>query len=175
MSISSKNGDEGFTSLKSGEQVSKDDLRVNAYGNLDELAVLVSDALHYQAQAEIKPVLIQTRELLFRMIRELAAADGSYTNKITDSDAKTVTGIVQLYETRFKLSGLVVPGSTPASAKLDYCRVVCRRAERSIVALHSRDRVPVDILALINRLSDLFYILARFDEFKENKIEYKKR
>ncbi|MCX8058569.1 MAG: ATP:cob(I)alamin adenosyltransferase, partial [Spirochaetes bacterium] len=67
----------------------------------------------------------------------------------------------------------VIPGSTVGSAKLDICRTIARRAERLIVKLSKEEKVDSNIISYVNRLSDLLYILARYEEFKNGKLKYK--
>jgi len=73
-----------------------------------------------------------------------------------------------------KLDGFVIPGSTIGSSKIDICRTVARRAERRIVALSRVETIDTTLLKYINRLSDLLFIFARYEEYKAGKIVYKK-
>ncbi|MBM4399721.1 MAG: ATP:cob(I)alamin adenosyltransferase, partial [Candidatus Cloacimonetes bacterium] len=84
------------------------------------------------------------------------------------------TAKVHDFEQRVGLTGFVIPGSTAASAKLDVCRTIARRAERRIVALTQGEEVPQIILQFVNRLSDFLFIIARWLEKKDNAIVYVK-
>jgi ATP:cob(I)alamin adenosyltransferase len=174
MSISTKNGDSGFTGLFSGEQVSKDDLRVEAYGTLDELDAHLGEAKHLIHDVNLRHMLIDVQKDLYRVMAQLANKSKTTENPITEADAERLTGMVHDFEQRVGLKGFVIPGATVQSAKLDVCRTVARRAERRIVALSQREEVPAAILQYVNRLSDFFFIIARWIETKEGAITYVK-
>lgn len=172
MSISTKGGDKGQTSLYSGQRVWKDDLRVDAYGTLDELDALIGEAKHYVEDETIRKILVQVQNKLYRVMGQLATVSGTYPYPLCQEDAEELTGIVHSYEQKLQLQGFVIPGTTIASAKLDVCRTVARRAERRIVALARIETVPEVLLEYTNRLSDLLFILARTVEAQSGKLEY---
>jgi cob(I)alamin adenosyltransferase len=174
MSISTTKGDKGETSLFSGERVWKDDLRVDAYGTLDELDAHIGDAKHLIHDVNLRHLLIDIQKDLYRVMGELASKDGSFPNPITEIEAGKLTTLVHDFEQRMDLKGFVIPGSTAQSAKLDVCRTVVRRAERRIVALSHTENVPETILQYVNRLSDFFFIIARWIEKKEDALTYVK-
>ncbi|HRY83981.1 MAG TPA: cob(I)yrinic acid a,c-diamide adenosyltransferase [Candidatus Cloacimonadota bacterium] len=173
MSITTKTGDRGMTSLFSGERVYKDDLRVDAYGSLDELDAQIGDAKHLVPQ-ELKEELIGIQRQLYRAMGNLASKSGDYPLPLLEEDVELLTARVHYYESLLNLKGFVVPGSLPASAKLDICRTIARRAERRIIALSRHEEVPGPILSFVNRLSDYFFITARWVEDREGAIVYKK-
>lgn len=175
MSISTKTGDKGQTSLWSGERVWKDDLRVDAYGSLDELDAHIGDAKHHIEQEELKILLTEVQNKLYRVMGQLASKSKEYVIPICISDAEQLTERIHAFETQVELKGFVIPGSTPASAKLDICRTIARRAERRIIALSHLEEVPPAVLEFCNRLSDFFFILARYTEFLEGAIVYKSK
>lgn len=175
MSVVTKSGDDGSTGLWSGERIGKDNLRVECYGTIDELNAFLGDARH-----AVKTDLAMTRvdeiqEDLFRVAGSLATrGEASYVQPVCEDDVERVTGWVYELEKMVPLSGFVLPGSTAASAKLDICRTVCRRAERRIVALSRTE--PVDSCArrYVNRLSDCLFMLARYEEQAEGAVRFKK-
>jgi len=173
MSITTKTGDKGQTSLWSGERIWKDDLRVDAYGTLDELDAHVGDARNYITDPEIKNLLIDIQNKLYRVMGQLASKSREYVFPLCKTDVQDLTDTVYKYEQIVDLKGFVIPGSIKSSAKLDICRTIARRAERRIIELSHKEDVPEVILEFCNRLSDFFFILARFVEFKENAIVYK--
>ena len=162
-----------MTSLFSGERVYKDDLRVDAYGSLDELDAQIGDAKHLVPEA-LKAELIDIQRQLYRAMGNLASKSGEYPLPLLEADVETLTNRIHDYESKLNLKGFVVPGSLPASAKLDICRTIARRAERRVIALSRVEEVPSAILGFVNRLSDYFFITARWVEDLEGAIVYKK-
>ena len=172
MSITTKGGDKGQTSLYSGQRVWKDDLRVDAYGTLDELDALIGESRHHIASEEIKQILSGIQKNLYRVMGQLATLDTSYPYPICSSEVEEITTLIRDYEAKLNLISFVIPGTTIPSAKLDICRTVARRAERRVVALEHAEQVAPELLGYVNRLSDLFFILARTIEFEMGKLEY---
>lgn len=173
MSITTKGGDRGQTSLFSGERVWKDDLRVDAYGSLDELDAHIGDAKHHLEDAALRDLLTDIQNRLYRAMGQLAAKDAPFPVPICAADEQYATGLVHRFEELTPLKGFVVPGSTPASAKLDICRTIARRAERRVVSLSRAEPVPPELMGFVNRLSDLFFIIARHVENLSGAITYK--
>lgn len=174
MSISTKTGDEGNTSLWSGERVSKDDVRVEAYGTIDELNSNLSETKHYVESLYVKNIVIEIQNNLFKVAGELASKNKKYTNPIVEEDEKKLFEYILEMEKKMNLKGFVIPGNTLPSSKLDVCRTISRRAERRIISLSKVDKVSKDLLKYVNRLSDLLFLLARYEEFILDKIVYKK-
>lgn len=172
MSITTQGGDQGQTSLYTGERVWKDDLRVDAYGTLDELDALIGESRHHIASEAIKQILSGIQKHLYRAMGQLATKDGSYPYPIRTTEVEELTTLIHDYEARLNLKGFVIPGTTIPSAKLDICRTVARRAERRVVALTRDEIVPEELLQFINRLSDLLFVLARSIEADSGKLEY---
>jgi ATP:cob(I)alamin adenosyltransferase len=175
MSITTKGGDRGQTSLFSGERVWKDDLRVDAYGTLDELDAHIGDAKHHLDDPYLKELLTDIQNRLYRAMGQLAAKDADFPIPICAADEEYATGLIHSFEEITPLKGFVVPGSTAASAKLDICRTIARRAERRVVALARAESVPPELMGFVNRLSDLFFIIARHVETVLGAITYKTR
>ncbi|MCX7949312.1 MAG: cob(I)yrinic acid a,c-diamide adenosyltransferase [Treponemataceae bacterium] len=174
MSISTKTGDNGTTSLWSGERVPKDSLRVESYGTIDELNSFLGDARHMVHTLRIQGLIETIQEDLFRVAGSLATSTpGAYLYPVTDEDVERLTSLVHQLEAEIPLKGFVIPGATPASARLDICRSICRRAERRIVALSHTEAVDGPTLRYVNRLSDLLFMMARYEEAQEGKIRYK--
>jgi ATP:cob(I)alamin adenosyltransferase len=173
MSITTKTGDKGQTSLYSGERVWKDDLRVDAYGTLDELDAHIGDAKHYLEEVLHYDQLTQLQNTLYRVMGQLATRDGSYPHPICERDVDEITAQIHLHEAGTPLHGFVIPGSTPASAKLDICRTIARRAERRVTALARQEEVAPELRQYVNRLSDFLFMLARAIEAAAGAIRYK--
>ncbi|WGS65405.1 cob(I)yrinic acid a,c-diamide adenosyltransferase [Marinitoga aeolica] len=174
MSISTGGGDKGKTSLWSGERVSKDDLRVEAYGTIDELSSFLGEAKHYVKSYKVKNIINMIQNDLFKVAGELASKNKDFLYRINDEDVEQITQFVKFFEKRINLKGFVLTGNTIESAKLDVCRTIVRRAERRIVSLSKNADISEPLLKYINRLSDLLFVMARYEEYLINKIEYKK-
>jgi ATP:cob(I)alamin adenosyltransferase len=174
MSISTKTGDKGQTSLWSGERVDKDDLRVEAYGTIDELNSHLAEAKHYVVSKKIFNIIEEIQNDLFKVAGELASKEKLYVKPIENKDAEKLTEYVHYFENILNLKGFVLPGSTISSAKIDVCRTISRRAERRAISLSKRDSVNSFLMQYINRLSDLLFVMARFEEHLQGKLQYKK-
>jgi ATP:cob(I)alamin adenosyltransferase len=173
MSITTKGGDKGTTSLYTGERVSKSDLRVDAYGSLDELDAFIGEAKHYIKDAELKGLLLETQNRLYRVMGELATPDGSYPMPLCEEEVGEITRTIHRFEQQVDLKGFVIPGSCIASARLDICRTVARRGERRLIALAQQAEVSPILMKYVNRLSDFFFIMARVVEVQEGVLTYK--
>jgi ATP:cob(I)alamin adenosyltransferase len=115
------------------------------------------------------------QEDLFRVAGSLATrAEAGYVQPLCADDVDRVTGWVHELEAAVPLTGFVIPGSTVSSAKLDICRTVCRRAERRMVALGRRESLGDHLGRFINRLSDLLFMIARYEEAAAGAIRYKR-
>ena len=173
MSITTKGGDKGQTSLYTGERVWKDDARVEAYGSLDELDALIGEAKHHIDNNPIVELLSGIQNNLYRVMGQLATMDASYPYPICVKEVEQITDTIHSYEDKLNLKGFVIPGSSIPSAKLDICRTVARRAERRIIALSHETELAAELHGYVNRLSDLFFILARSVENELGVLTYK--
>lgn len=172
MSISTKAGDGGKTGLWSGERVPKDDLRVEAYGSLDELSSFIGLARHSCSLDSTIAALVSVQRSLHRAQAELASTSTRPGGTISAADEEALTEAVHALEAHIPLKGFVVPGTTPGSAALDVARTVCRRAERRIVTLSREVAVGPSLLKYVNRLSDYLFMLARAEEAYLGRITY---
>ncbi len=173
MSISTKGGDKGMTSLWSGERVWKDDTRVDAYGTLDELDAHLGEAKHFVKIDKIKEIIEYIQNELMKVMGELASASKEYVIPLKEENINQLTDWVHEFEEVVQLKGFVIPGNTIQSAKLDICRTIARRAERRIISLQKEAEVDPLVLQFVNRLSDLCFIMARAEEKAEGKIKCK--
>ncbi len=174
MSISTKTGDDGTTGLWSGERIGKDELRVESYGTIDELNSFLGAARRRLTVPRAMEMVDAIQEDLFRVAGSLATrGDRSYVQPVCAEDVERITDWVHELEALVPLRGFVIPGSTDASAHLDICRTVCRRAERRIVALHRQEGVADPVRHYVNRLADLFFMIARLEEAEAGAIRYK--
>ena len=170
MSIATKQGDGGETSLMGGVRVSKADLRVEAYGTVDELNATLGLARSLCQNDEIKRWTEEIQRALFRVAGALATAPESRGTasrrtwpEIAAAEVDELTEIVHAIEVRPGiLSDWSIPGALPAAAAYDVARTVCRRAERHIVRLLSSDPSAGEhLLPYMNRLSDALWLFGR--------------
>ncbi|HNR64508.1 MAG TPA: cob(I)yrinic acid a,c-diamide adenosyltransferase [Thermotogota bacterium] len=173
MSISTKTGDQGMTSLWTGERVEKDSVRVEAYGTIDELNSHIGESRHFCESEEAQSILLRLQRELFQIAGQLASKDKTYVEPVTDQEVEEITALVHDLEARVPLKGFVIPGNTVSSAKLDICRTIARRAERRIITLAVKEEVPKAVRMYVNRLSDLLFMLGRLEEQRAGKILYK--
>ena len=174
MSIVTKTGDKGETSLMYGHRVSKGDARVDAYGCVDELTAALGLARSIATDKFISDEVLAVQKDLIVVMGELATAPGHRERYVKDGFHITtsamvdhVTAVIDGLEKDKSLypKDWVIPGETPLSAALDFARATCRRAERHIAALSASDvKFNVEISRYLNRLSDLCWILARYAE-----------
>jgi cob(I)alamin adenosyltransferase len=174
MKIYTKTGDKGETGLFGGERVSKNNLRLNAYGSIDELNSFLGLAIIEVTSEEIKNVLIDLQNKLFVLGADLATPETEKNAKlkITRLPDLYISGIEQTidkFEERLdELKNFVLPGGSRGSALLHICRTISRRAEREIVALKNAEYIGDNIVIFLNRLSDLFFVLSRFENKYSN-------
>lgn len=165
MSIATMRGDGGQTGLAGGIRVSKADLRVDAYGTVDELNSTLGFARSICKNPEICTAVHDIQKTLFRVGSALATPPESKkaAPQLTAADVDQLTNMVHAIEAKEGiLSDWSLPGAHPESAAFEVARTVCRRAERCIVRLvESGAAVHPLSLPYINRLSDLIWLFAR--------------
>jgi cob(I)alamin adenosyltransferase len=168
MKIYTKTGDEGETSLFGGKRVGKDHLRIEAYGTVDELNSVLGIAHCEIKNDDIKQALNLIQHDLFVVGADLASpADSANSlNKMRIEEAKVEW--VELQIDKFEnllpdLKHFILPGGTKGAAYLHLARTVCRRAERKVFTLGKSIDIGSNILVYLNRLSDLFFVLARYE------------
>jgi len=166
--IYTRTGDGGATRLANGAEVSKTDLRVEAYGSVDETnACLGLVRLHTAEDDLLHPMLERIQNDLFDLGADLANPpkadeDPARVLRVTDVQvARLEHEIDQINEALSPLTSFVLPGGTPAAAALHQARTVCRRAERAAVRLAQSAQVADPALKYLNRLSDLLFVAAR--------------
>lgn len=167
MKIYTKTGDDGSTSLFSGGRVSKTDLRVEAYGTVDELnsvlGVVRAQTPHAQTSAWIEHVQNQ----LFYLGADLATPLDAKAEWIVRLDAAAIAwleeSIDQMTAELPELRHFILPGGSAAAAQIHVARTVCRRAERISVALSAHEDIGPHAVIYLNRLSDFLFTLARWE------------
>jgi len=168
MPITTKTGDKGLTGLFTGERVAKNSQIMEANGTIDELDSFIGEAKHYVPD-EMVEILERVQVQLYDLMAELASK-GKYT-KVSDDEIHWLEELTKKYEDELQLRAFVLPGSTVASAKLDVCRAIARRAERKVAKLYLEVGIGEKALVYLNRLSDLLFVMARLIEKREGKLK----
>ena len=167
MKIYTKRGDDGTTGLFGGPRVQKDDLRVSAYGDVDELnSVLGVCRTDLHTDAEIEGLLGRIQSELFTLGAGLATPDPAAAPKdvpvIGPAHVEAMEKEIDRFDTELApLKTFVLPAGSRGSAMLHVARTTCRRAERAVVGLSRESVVPAHAVEYLNRLSDLLFTLAR--------------
>jgi cob(I)alamin adenosyltransferase len=174
VSIVTKTGDKGETSLMYGRRLSKADPRVEAYGCVDELSAALGVARSIATDKFLSDQILAAQKDLVVVMGELATSPSDHERYVKDGFHLTTTEMVdRLTSVVFNLEkdkslypkDWVMPGNTPVSAALDFARTTCRRAERRIAAfIAGEEDCNPEILRYLNRLSDLCWVLARYAE-----------
>jgi cob(I)alamin adenosyltransferase len=167
--IYTKRGDDGTTGLLYGGRLSKDDLRVEAYGTSDEAVAALGIARAACEDARLAAVILRLQRELFVVGAELATAPENRV-KLTPGQTLVTTGMVEALEGLIDETGerapmpkeFVVPGESAAGAALDLARTIVRRCERRAVALAGAGELPgSEVVRYLNRLADALFVLAR--------------
>lgn len=172
MKIYTKGGDKGETGLFGGERVSKNSSRIEAYGTVDELSCFIGLALTETKDSEVKNLLEKIQGTLFVLGSDLSTPDNEENKKyniprVSKNNYEEIEKEIDKFDVQLdELKNFILPGGSKSAALLHVCRTICRRAERQVVALNKVVNLNPDIIILLNRLSDLFFVLARY----ENKI-----
>jgi len=167
--IYTKTGDKGETGLFGGGRVSKDSVRIESYGSVDELNSFIGLTITEVKDNEVKNLLIKIQNELFVVCSNLATPDISKDKKkiipaIQEEYYLDAEKAIDQFEDKLEpLKNFILPGGSKCSALLHVCRTICRRAERRVVALNKTVEVDEKIVIFLNRLSDLFFVLARYE------------
>ena len=161
-------GDDGTTGLLGGGRAAKDDLRIEAYGTVDEASSALGLAKALSADARVKDITEQLQRGLYKLGAELATnpqAPGKF-GVMAASDVDALEALMAELEAAAPMpSEFILPGTTPASAAFDVARTVIRRAERRALSLaRTEPRSNPQAARWLNRLSLLVFVLARFEE-----------
>jgi cob(I)alamin adenosyltransferase len=162
--IYTRTGDDGSSALGSGERRPKSDLRFEAIGTVDELNAAVGLA-RFEIVADVDLALSRIQNDLFDLGADLAVPETGRTKdrlRVAASQVAWLEGEIDRLNAELQpLTSFVLPGGTRQAAAFHFCRTVARRAERVMVALHSREPLNPEALRYVNRLSDYFFVAAR--------------
>jgi cob(I)alamin adenosyltransferase len=164
--IYTKGGDAGFTGLLGTGRVPKNDLRIEAYGTIDELNAALGLARASGPDPGCDALLHRLQAELFTVGSALADPDpeGPFHKAITLQHAEHWEAEIDRLEGELPpLQNFILPGGVPAAAQVHLARTICRRAERVVVTLSRQAgaHVPVELLVYLNRIGDLLFVLAR--------------
>ncbi len=169
MKIYTGKGDKGETGLYGGKRVQKNSPRIEAYGIVDELNSFVGLAITETVDKDVKALLLKIQSQLFTVGADLATPE----EKMQEGDGtpeefySSIEKEIDKFDAKLEeLKSFILPGGSKSSAHLHVCRTVARRAERAVVSLKNSVEIDDNILIFLNRLSDLFFVLARY----ENKV-----
>jgi len=174
MKIYTKTGDKGETGLFGGDRILKDNVRLNAYGTVDELNSFLGLAITEVVNPEIKNILIDLQNKLFVIGSDLATRDIEKNKKLNIKRTPKeyileIERLIDNFDSKLaELKNFILPGGTRGAALLHVCRTISRRAEREVVALKNNEGIGDNILIFLNRLSDLFFVLSRFENKYSN-------
>ena len=157
--ISTRTGDAGETGLGNGTRVAKDSARIAALGEIDELNSTIGVLLAEEIPAEVRTVLEQVQHDLFDLGGELSIPGHAL---LADAQVQALEAALEQWNASLApLKEFILPGGSRAAAAAHLARTVCRRAERSVVALGRTERVGEAARKYLNRLSDLLFVAAR--------------
>ncbi len=157
MKIYTKTGDDGTTSLFGGQRVLKSDLRIDAYGTVDELN---------SPDAELAVMIDRIQHLLFPLGADLATPPmvNVRIERISDADVGELERMIDSLDARLPaLKSFILPGGSTTSAGLHIARTVCRRAQRILILARETEEISDEAVHFLNRLSDLLFVMARFE------------
>jgi cob(I)alamin adenosyltransferase len=167
MKLYTKTGDKGNTTLYTGERVTKDSVRVEAYGTIDEFDAALGLARSLCRNPKIGAGIYEVQKLLTQVMAQVASiADPK--SQLSHEAVNTIERMIDQFDDKLApLTQFIIPGGKPGAAALDLARTVARRAERQLWRLARQETVDEQVLILLNRLSDLCFVLSR----AENELE----
>lgn len=173
MKIYTKRGDDGTTGLFGGTRVAKSARRIDAYGTVDELnsviGVVRAESPSPRTEAMLDVIQHQLFVLGADLATEMGAKDEARVQRIGEQETRVLEACIDEIDAQLPpLQVFILPGGTKSAAQLHVARTVCRRAERSVVLLAAETTIGPGPVAYLNRLSDLLFVLARFENAQRN-------
>jgi len=164
--IYTRGGDKGMTSLGNGERVPKHDLRVEAYGAIDEANATIGLVRLHTVGMDLDAVLSRIQNDLFDLGADLSTPEDAEARRrplrVAQVQVDRLEAEIDALNARLApLTSFVLPGGSPVAAHLHLARTIVRRAERLVTALQDAERINPAALAYINRLSDLLFVASR--------------
>ena len=166
--VYTRTGDDGTTALGGGQRLPKDDLRIRAYGTVDELNAVLGTARAVTLSERVEVQLARIQNELFHLGSDLCVREEDKQSlPVPTIEERHVEALEQLMDELSEelepLQNFVLPAGCAGSAQLHVARTVCRRAERELVSLASRERVGASTIRYLNRLSDALFVMARWE------------
>lgn len=177
MKIYTRTGDQGQTGLIGGTRVPKDHVRVAACGDVDELNAAIGLARAHARDGPLATLLGEIQRDLFALGAQLADPTAKVGTKkakaaITAARIRRLERAIDAREAELPaLAHFILPGGAPVGASLHLARTICRRAERAMVTLARDEPVDARVLAYVNRLADLLFVLARSENHRSGEPE----
>lgn len=163
MSICTKTGDKGITSLYTGQRVAKNSLRVKAYGTVDEVTSTLGLVRAFSEKKEIQDLLLQLEQTNLKLMADLASITDKYY--ITQDVIDDIESKINEFEAKLPpIKAFIMPGGSKAGAFLDLARTTVRRAEREVLSLADEEEINPNVKIYLNRLSDLAFLLMRIED-----------
>ena len=168
--IYTRTGDQGTTGIHGGTRVPKDDIRIEANGDLDELNCqlgVIRSMQSREASETYDDILHTIQKNLMTVMSQVATPSADREKNPNPLPENLVADCETTMDRLTEETGaglhFLLPGGTPLAAQLQLARAICRRAERHLWTLHRQDPVPEEILQYVNRLSDLLFVMARLE------------
>jgi cob(I)alamin adenosyltransferase len=178
LKIYTKTGDKGDTGLIDGSRISKSDLRIVAYGEVDEanshIGLIISSIEKNSIFDDVRKILLNVQQDLFVLGAELANPKTLKDDNmlVKREMISTIEKYIDNFESELApITYFILPGGSIESSLLHICRTVVRRAETSAVALAKGQRINQEILTYLNRISDLFFVLARVTNKRQKRAD----
>ncbi len=171
MKIYTKKGDTGETSLFGGQRVRKDHVRIEAYGTVDELNSILGTVISHQPVQKLTEHLVEIQKELFVIGADLATPQEKQSKvvRIKEEPIQQLELLIdELDGVLPKLTSFILPSGSLAATQLHVARTVCRRAERCVLTAMEYEPINPLILQYLNRLSDLLFVMARFENHQKN-------
>lgn len=163
-----RKGDDGSTALGGGQRVSKESLRVTAYGTVDELNAAIGVALAHGLSGRLADELGKIQNELFHLGSDLCFLEedkaGFDLPQIEPRHVQKLEKLIdEMTEQLGPLQNFILPGGSVGAANLHLARTICRRAERDVITLAHEENIGDHVIAYLNRLSDALFIMARYE------------
>lgn len=170
LKIYTKTGDDGTTGLQGGRRVSKSDLRIQAYGAVDEINSVLGIVLTHELDQDMKSLLTQIQNELFTAGSDLSNPDlFNQKNRVSESMIANLESHIDKFESELApLTNFILPGGNTVAAFLHLARTTTRRAETILVELAKKEQINQSCQKYLNRLSDLLFVMARLANKRTN-------
>lgn len=174
MKIYTKHGNAGETSVIGGKRLAKDDARIEACGQIDELSSVIGIVIAFSDDPELKETLSRMQRALFVVGADLATPAGEKIAipRLSPGKVSEIETLIDKIDADLpKIESFVLPGGSKTASLMHLARTICRKAERRVVALNRHEKVNEAIPIYLNRLSDLLFVLARSINYKKKIME----